>query len=109
MRIFSGVSGIIILVLVLSFVLSNQQEATVVLWPLKGSWQAPLYMVGLAPLVFGLVFGSFLSWISGVKHRLRARQLNKELVSLNDKIGDLQKKAVVQNAKVKPYLPFWRR
>ncbi len=109
MRIFSGVSGIVILALVLSFIFSNQQETTVALWPLKGSLDAPLYMVGLAPLVFGLVFGSFLSWVSGMKHRLRARQLNKELVALSDKIGDLQKKAVVQNAKVKPHLPFWRR
>ena len=109
MRIFSGVSGIVILALVLSFIFSNQQETTVGLWPLKGSLGAPLYMVGLAPLGVGLVFGSFLSWVSGMKHRLRARQLNKELVALSDKIGDLQKKAVVQNAKVKPHLPFWRR
>lgn len=104
MRIFSGVFGLVVIVLVLSFVLSNRQDVTVGLWPFIGSLQAPLYAVGLAPLAFGFAFGGFLGWLGGVPHRLRAMRLNKELVSLSGRLGELQK-----NAKAKPKPSFWKR
>jgi lipopolysaccharide assembly protein A len=109
MRIFSSVFGLIILILVLSFALSNKQDVTVGMWPFKDSIQAPLYAVGLAPLAFGFFFGSFWGWISGLPHRLHVRRLNKELASLSNKLGELQKNVIVQQEKVKPKSSFWSR
>jgi uncharacterized integral membrane protein len=109
MRIFSSVFGLVLLILALSFALSNKQDVTVAMWPFKESLQAPLYAIGLAPLAFGFIVGGFGGWISGLPHRLHARRLNKELSSLTSKIGELQKNASVHNEKAKAKTSFWRR
>ena len=107
MKIFSGVFGLVILVLVLCFALSNPQDANVAMWPFAGTLQAPLYLICLAPLVFGLIFGGVGGWLASVPHRLRARRLNKELNVLNERINELQKTGVVHPAPVPPKRPFW--
>jgi len=101
MRIFSSFLGIIVLVLVISFALSNKQEVTVVLWPFQNPVQAPLYAVGLVPLAFGFFIGSFWGWIGSLSHRLHARQLHKELTTLKRDLGNA--------AKVKTKTSFWSR
>ncbi|MDD4617139.1 MAG: LapA family protein [Alphaproteobacteria bacterium] len=109
MRIFPGIFGLLFLVLILVFALPNKGEVTVAL-PLMGSVQAPLYAIGLLPLIFGFSFGLLLGWLSALPHKRHAKKLVKELGSLNDKIGELQKTATVQHAKVKVLKPpFWRR
>jgi hypothetical protein len=69
----------------------------------------PLYLVALAPLLFGLIFGGVWGWAGGLPHRMKARRLNKELGALSDKIDELQKTAIIQHAQVEPERPFWRR
>jgi uncharacterized integral membrane protein len=109
MRIFSGILGIAVLVLVVSFALSNMQDVNVGLWPLEDSLHVPLAAVGLVPLAFGFLVGGIAGWASGVPHRLQVRRLNKDLGALNKKIGDLQNSSIVQREKFKPSLFFWRR
>jgi uncharacterized integral membrane protein len=109
MKILSGIFGILLLILVLCFALSNQTEVDVALWPLDGTLHMPLYATSLIPLLFGLILGTALGWISSVPHRLRARRLNKELFALNDKIGDLQKASLVQQVQTTTKRPFWER
>ncbi|MFA4993785.1 MAG: lipopolysaccharide assembly protein LapA domain-containing protein [Bdellovibrionales bacterium] len=101
MRIFSGILGIIVLLLVLSFASRNNQEVSVALWPFKDTMLMPLYAVGLVPLAFGFFFGSFWGWITGLSHRLHARRLNKELTALKRDLGNA--------AKVKTKTSFWSR
>ncbi len=108
MRIFSGILGIVILALILLFALPNKGEVAVAI-PATGNVKMPLYAVGLGPLVFGFFLGLFLGWLNGLPHKMHARKLVKELGSLNDKIGELQKTATVQHAKVKTIKPFWRK
>lgn len=108
MKIFSTVFGLIILVLVLSFALSNKQEVTVGLWPLPDPVTTPLYAIGLAPLAFGFVAGSLWGWLTNLSHRMHARKLLKEMGALNEKIGELQKNATVQNAKAKVQPSIWK-
>ncbi len=101
MRIFTSFLGIVVLILVMSFALSNKQEVTVVLWPFPNALQAPLYAVGLVPLAFGFFFGSFWGWITNLPHRFHARQLHKELTTLKRDLGNA--------AKVKTKSSFWSR
>jgi uncharacterized integral membrane protein len=108
MKLISGIFALIILAAVLSFALSNRQNVSVGLWPLDGAMASPLYAIGLAPLVFGLVFGGLWGWLGSMPHRLRARRLNKELTALNDKIGEMQRDASAQPTKVKGQSGFWR-
>jgi uncharacterized integral membrane protein len=109
MKIFSGVFAFIILVPVLCFALSNRTDVAIGLWPFDGVLQMPLYLIGLAPLMFGLLVGGLWGWIGGVPHRLKARRLNKELGALNSKIDELKKTAIVQHAHAAPKRPFWER
>jgi uncharacterized integral membrane protein len=90
MRIFSTVFGLILTFLVLSFSLTNRMDVVVGMWPFQTPLQMPLFVVGLAPLLFGLVFGALWGWMGGFRHRLEARRLNKELGGLKAKIGALQ-------------------
>jgi len=109
MRIFSSIFAIILFVLALFFALLNRQHVNVEIWPYMYPFDVPLYAVALAPLAVGFLSGSLWGVIGAVSHRLHVRRLKKELVSLNGKIGDLQKAAVVQQAKAKPKLSFWSR
>jgi uncharacterized integral membrane protein len=109
MKIISGIFALLVLVPVLCFALSNRQDAAVAFWPFEGAIQIPLYLVGLLPLAFGLLFGAFWGWVASMPHRLKSRRLNKELDALNNRIGDLQKAAIVQQAQIEPKRPFWAR
>jgi uncharacterized integral membrane protein len=100
MRICSSVLGIVVLILVLSFALSNRQDVTVAMWPFNESLQSPLYAIGLVPLAFGFFLGSFWGWISILAYRLRERRLTKELASLKGKL-------IQQQPAKKP--SFWSR
>jgi len=59
---------------------------TVAMWPFSGAVQLPLYLIGLGPLFFGLIFGSLWGVVSSLAHRMRARKLGKELNTLNSKL-----------------------
>jgi len=109
MRIFSSVFAIILFVVALFFALLNRQQVSVEIWPYMYPFEVPLYAVALVPLAIGFLAGSLWGMIGAVSHRLHLRRLNKEMVSLNGKIGELQKAAVVQQAKAKPKLSFWSR
>jgi len=109
MKFISGIFAAIILVPVLAFALSNRADVEVALWPFDGSLQMPVYLVGLGPLAFGLLFGALWGWVCTVPHRFKARRLDKELGALNDKITELQKTAIGQQALAVPKRPFWER
>jgi len=107
MRIFTSVFGLLVLAFVVLFVLSNRLPVTIGLWPFPNTWQIPLFVLGLAPFALGSALGFFWGWIMVIPHRKRAKSLNKELKSLNEKIGELQSISIVKQAKVKPK-SFWR-
>ena len=111
MKIIFGTVGFLILLLVLSFALSNPASVTIGLWPFTDKTAMPLYIVGLVPLVFGILFGGMWGWIGSVPHRLRARRLNKEIHELNHKIGDLQRTAIINHPEPEPVKKsfFWKR
>lgn len=105
MRLFSGIFGIAVLVLVLCFAFSNLEAVAVALWPFEGSVQAPLYLVGLVPLAIGLIGGAFLGWLGSLSYKFRAQKLQRELTALNARIVELQKPAAAPQAK----RHFWQR
>lgn len=109
MKFLSALFALIVLAPVLCFALSNTQAVTVTMWPFSGAAEMPLYLVALTPLVFGLVFGGVWGWAGGLRHRFQARRLHKELGTLNDKIGELQKAVIVQQVQAAPKKPFWKR
>ncbi|MDR3449931.1 MAG: LapA family protein [Alphaproteobacteria bacterium] len=109
MKLFSGLLSALVLAAVICFALSNQSMAVVGMWPLSGTMEMPLYLVGLVPLAAGLFVGGLVGWLRGLPHRLKARRLHKELGALNERIGELQKAAVTEPDLPPPQRPFWKR
>lgn len=105
MRLFSGIFGLAILVIVLCFAFSNLGAVAVSLWPLEGVVETPLYLVGLIPLGLGLICGAFMGWLGGLTHKFRAQKLAKDLAALNARIIELQKPAAPPQAKKH----FWQK
>ncbi|MDD3029454.1 MAG: LapA family protein [Alphaproteobacteria bacterium] len=106
MRIFSGVFGIVLLVLVMFFAMSNKQDVSVALWFFDETLLVPLYAVALVPLFVGLFLGWLWAWIRAIPDRLYARQISKELAALNGRIGELQKNGIPQASQAKR--SFWK-
>ena len=107
MKILSGLLLFILVVAVLCFALSNQQTVTLGCWPFTGNVEVPLYIVGFLPLLFGLLVGGLLGWISGVPHRWRVRQLTRERDILHDKVNVLQQENLAPTMP-QPKRKLWR-
>lgn len=79
------------------------------MWPLQDSFTAPLYAVGLGPLFAGLLLGGLWGWLSSFSSKIEVRRLNKKVGSLSEKIGDMEKSAVLEKIKTKTKTSFWSR
>ena len=119
MKIFSGLLGFIVIAVALTFALANRQTAVVSLWPLGVEIQAPLYLLTLGTLLFGVLIGAAVAWFNLLPHRFKARRMRKDLVALQDKVASLQQTVVPPVVPVQghdgisrlpdlaPKRPFW--
>lgn len=82
MKVLSWLVGLPLAVIVLLFVLSNRQGATVGLWPFEDGIDLPVYLIVLLPLLAGFFIGVLTAGLKGLKHRRRARQQARRLVDL---------------------------
>ncbi len=71
--------GLLILLLILVFALSNRQPAHLSLWPLGLSVDMPLAIALLLALVLGLLMGGGLVWVKTLPLQFRVRQLTRDL------------------------------
>ncbi len=90
MKFISGLFSFILIVIAVAFAISNRQSATISLWPLDVKIEAPLYLLTLGTLLFGVLAGAAIAWFSFLPHRLRAGQLRRALVELQDKVATIQ-------------------
>jgi uncharacterized integral membrane protein len=90
MKFISGLLGFLVIFMALAFALSNRQDATISLWPLGVEIQAPLYLLTLGTFLFGILVGAVIAWFAMIPHRMKARQLRKDLAALQGKVVDLQ-------------------
>jgi len=61
------------------FAVSNRQQTEVQLWPLPYVIDLPIYIVGLAPLVIGFLIGALTMWYSGIRRRIREKEMVNKL------------------------------
>ena len=64
---------------VILFAVSNRHPAELRLWPLVGSAEVPLYLVGLATMLIGFLFGAAVAWFGAGTARARARTAERDL------------------------------
>jgi len=90
---------VVIGAVVILFTISNRTTVILDFWPLPFFLPTPLYRVVLAAAFLGFIFGGLVAWISAGSARSRARRekrrasnLEKDLTTLQDKIGALEDK-----------------
>jgi uncharacterized integral membrane protein len=103
MKIISGIIGFALLVLAVSFALSNRQSAVISLWPFGSEIEAPLYLLSLGTLFVGVLLGAVLGWVSMFPHRMQAMRLHKDVAALNQRLENLQQTIIVPS---KPNMSF---
>jgi uncharacterized integral membrane protein len=87
----------IILVVLVVVALANRELVTLNLLPagmarvMQVSVQVPLFVVGLAGVIVGMLIGYIFEWLREHKHRRRAAQKAREAKQLNAEMDRLRK------------------
>lgn len=96
---------VVIGAVVILFAVSNRTPVTLDFWPLPFFLPTPLYLVVLAGTFLGFIFGGLVAWISAGSARSKARRekrrassLEKDLTTLQEKIGALEDKSKDKNS-----------
>ncbi len=64
------------------FTLSNRNAIELFFWPLPGSLDIPLYLLGIGMLVCGFLIGLLTSWVTNGHRRKRSNALKRNARSL---------------------------
>ena len=90
-KIITALIGFVLTVLVVVFVLSNREAATVSLWPLPIALDLPLYLVIAGAFLSGFLVGGATMWVSDGRVRRTARARGREVSSLERKMSDMER------------------
>lgn len=90
MRYIAWIITIPFALLLLSFAISNREMVTLGLWPLPFRIDAPVYLVALLPLLFGVVIGGLVLWFGRFATGLRMRRLETRLASTQKDLEGLK-------------------
>ncbi len=93
MKYLSWILTVPLAIVAVVFAISNRAGATLNLWPLGISVEAPLFILVLGSALVGLIAGGFIAWLSAGSTRRRRREAahraetaERELASLRHKI-----------------------
>lgn len=86
---------------VVLFAVSNRHVVALEFWPLPGSLEVPLYVVGLLTMVIGFLIGGVIAWLGAGESRQRARAAERDARDLEARLAD----ARVEVDKVKALAP----
>ncbi len=96
LRYLSWIVTLPLAVLVISFAVSNRDQAVLKLWPLPFELEMPLFLPVLGALVVGFIAGGFVAWWSGGRYRRLARRQNSRLKRLSAEAESLRAREAEQ-------------
>ncbi|MBW8724252.1 MAG: LapA family protein [Inquilinus limosus] len=108
MRYIAWIITIPFALLLLSFAISNRELVTLGLWPLPFRIDAPVYLVALLPLLFGVVIGGLVLWFGRFATGLRMRRLETRLAATQKDLEGLkarQRPGAIANRNGEPARP----
>ena len=82
--------GVLFLLVLVSFVLSNREPVTVGFWPTDARWDMPLSVALLIAAGVALIVGAAMVWISEFRQRRRARHAEAAVRRLEAELQELQ-------------------
>ncbi|MDG2284697.1 MAG: LapA family protein [Alphaproteobacteria bacterium] len=83
------------------FAVSNRHEVKVEFWPLPGTLDLPLYIIGLVTMLVGFLIGGVIAWVGAGESRHRARAAERDARNLETKLSDARN----QTEKMRAMLP----
>lgn len=98
-KIIRGVLGLIGLVTIVSFAVSNRQLVDVGLWPLPETIGVPLFWVFLFGLVVGAVLGGMGAWLGAMRRRRDARRMRRKAEDLEGQLRVIRQQQEAVEAK----------
>ena len=85
-KILRALLGLIGLVIIVSFAVSNRQTVDMALWPLPETLNVQLFWVFLFGLVVGAVLGGMGAWLGGMKKRRDGRRIRRKADELEGQL-----------------------
>ena len=82
--------GFIVAVVVIDFAVSNRASVTVDLWPLPAETALPVFVLPLVGLVFGVILGGVVAWLSAGHTRSALRKGRRIIAKLEREVADLR-------------------
>ncbi len=89
--IFRTILGLVVVIPVAVFCGLNIHSVSVTYSPFHDSVDVPLYVVGLAFALFGVLFGSFSTWLNSATVRKERRVFKKRIKTLEKELEQLHK------------------
>lgn len=105
MRRISWIVTLPLMLALVVFSLANRGEVSLDLWPFKDSITLPLAWLLLAALFVGLLVGGGVAWLSGARHRRRARELRFDKTHLERETIRLKREVERLKAAASPGAP----
>lgn len=78
---------------VVLFAVSNRHVVELQFWPLPGTLDLPLYIIGLVTMVVGFLIGGIIAWIGAGEARHRARVAERDARGLEAKLAHARDQA----------------
>ena len=84
-------AGVIVIAAVVSlFAASNRQTVSLGFWPVQFVADAPLYLIVVVSLLFGVLIGALAVWIRGRHRRRELRECRRQNAALSRELAATQ-------------------
>ncbi|MEM9626378.1 MAG: lipopolysaccharide assembly protein LapA domain-containing protein [Pseudomonadota bacterium] len=98
-KIFRLLLGLVGLVIIVSFAVSNRQTVDMALWPLPETINVQLFWVFMFGLVVGAILGGLGAWLGGMRKRRDGRQMRRKAEDLEGQLRMIKQKEEAAEAK----------
>jgi uncharacterized integral membrane protein len=92
MKLIHWIFAVVIVILTIDFVMTNNQSTSFGSWFLPGKVEIPVGLVVLLALATGLLVGGFITWTGGARTRRRARMAERQVESLQREMAELARR-----------------
>ena len=83
-----------LLVLLVTFALSNSHDVRIALWPVSGGVDVPVSIAILVAMAVGMLLGAIMLWLPALSLRRRARRAEQAAELLESQIRQLKARGV---------------
>ncbi|MTI11368.1 LapA family protein [Curvivirga aplysinae] len=90
MRIINWILLFPLVLIAISFAVSNRGATELTLWPFPFSIEMPLVLFGFIMMLIGFLAGGFASWVAGQNKRKEARDTRKKANALDKEVQSLR-------------------